>query len=73
MKEKIIKIITETLNLTNGIITETTEISDIENWDSMMQLMILSELQEQLGLNISIEDAIEIKSVADFLKYAPKE
>jgi len=73
MKEKIIKIITETLNLSNGTITETTEISDIENWDSMMQLMILSELQEQLGLDISIEDAIEIKSVADFLKYVPKE
>jgi len=73
MKEKIIKIITETLNLSNGTITETTEIADIENWDSMMQLMILSELQEQLGLDISIEDAIEIKSVADFLKYVPKE
>lgn len=73
MKEKIIEIITRTLGLKIGTITENTTISEVENWDSLMQLMILSELNDQLGIKIPIEDALEIKSVAEFIKFAGKE
>jgi acyl carrier protein len=73
MKEKIIEIITRTLGLNIGTITENTAISEVENWDSLMQLMILSELNDQLGIKIPIEDALEIKSVAEFIKFADKE
>lgn len=70
MKEKIITLITQTLGLQPGAISEATKISDIENWDSLMQLMILSELKQQLGIVIPIEAALEIETVADFLVYA---
>lgn len=73
MKEKIIALITKTLELEAGTITENTKISEIKKWDSLMHLMILSELQSQLGINIPIEDAIEIDSVADILDFADKE
>jgi acyl carrier protein len=70
MKEKIITIITNTLGLTSGTINENTKIAEVDKWDSLMHLMILSELKEQLGLEIPIETALEVKSVADILAFA---
>ncbi|HHV10465.1 MAG TPA: acyl carrier protein [Clostridiales bacterium] len=73
MKEKIIQIINVTLGFKPNTINAATQISEIENWDSLMQLMILSELKQQLGLTIPIEAALEIESVEDFFKFIDKE
>lgn len=69
MKEKILKVITEALGVEAGVITESTIISEVSEWDSLMQLIILSELQEKVGVEIPIEVALEIKSVADIITY----
>lgn len=69
MKEKILKVITEALGVEAGVITESTIISEVNEWDSLMQLIILSELQEKVGVEIPIEVALEIKSVADIITY----
>ena len=69
MKEKINQLIADTLGIEVESIQEETCISDVPEWDSMMFVMILSELEEQLNISIPIEKAMEMKKVSDFYEY----
>lgn len=67
MKEKVIALITEILQVPQGMVTETTLIEDLEEWGSMEQVMIIGELESQLGIVISLDEAMEITGVSDIL------
>ena len=68
MKEKVIALIEEILNVTPGTITEDTRIEDVEEWDSLTHVTIIGELEERLGISIPLEDAIELTSVREILE-----
>ncbi len=68
MKEKIIAIITDILQVPEGTITESTLAEEVEEWDSLAQVMIIGELEKTLQIQIPLEKAMEIKGVADFLE-----
>lgn len=70
MKDKIIRLIEETLNVAPGTITPETQIADVEEWDSLAHVMILGALDEQLGLSIPLEEAMEMTSVSQLLELA---
>lgn len=67
MKEQIIDIITEILQVPPGTVTEDTRIDDLEEWDSLAQVLIIGELESRLGITISLEEAEEMTGVTDFL------
>lgn len=67
MKEKIIALITEILQVPVGTVTETTLIEDLEEWDSLAQVLIVGELESRLGIVIPLDEAVEITGVADIL------
>ena len=69
MKEKIINLIADTLQVERSIITEKTLMEDVPEWDSLMHIMIIGALEE-IGVSIPLEEAIEISGVADILKRA---
>lgn len=68
--KQILTLIEELLKLPEGTITQDTEIADVEEWDSLAHVMIIGELEEKLGVSISLEDAIEITSVKGLLEKA---
>ncbi|MDE7270382.1 MAG: acyl carrier protein [Acetatifactor sp.] len=70
MQEKIIALIEELLKVPEGTITIDTRIEDVEEWDSLMHVMIIGELEERLGVAIPLEDAIELGSVRELLEKA---
>ncbi len=70
MKEKIISLIEEILNLPAGSITEDTIIADVEEWDSLAHVMIIGEMQEKLGISIPVDEAVEVTGVAELLEKA---
>lgn len=70
MKEKIISLIEEALNLPGGTITEDTMIADVEQWDSLAHVMIIGELEEKLGISIPLEEAIELTGMKDLFEKA---
>ncbi len=70
MKEKIISLIEEVLNLPAGSITEDTKIADVEEWDSLAHVMIIGEMQEKLGISIPVDEAVEVTGVAELLEKA---
>ena len=70
MKEKIIKLIEEILKVPAGTITEDTMIEDVEQWDSLAHVMIIGQLEEELGVSIPLEEAIELKGMRELLEKA---
>ena len=45
---------------------------DVEEWDSMGHLMLVSELESAFGVFINDEDVIKIKTVGDIKKVLRK-
>lgn len=70
MREKIIELIERNLNLEHGTITEDTRIEDVEGWDSLAHVLIIGDLDADLGISIPLDQAIEIETVAELFEKA---
>lgn len=70
MKEKIIAIMTEIMQVPEGTITEETVMEDLEEWDSLAHVMLIGEMESQLGISIPLDEAVEISSVKELLEKA---
>ena len=70
MKEKALALICRTLGVPGGTVREDMTFAEIPQWDSLMQLMIASALQEELGLTIPMEKLLEITDVRGLLAAA---
>lgn len=70
MQEKILHLIEEILKVPAGTITPETKIEDVEEWDSLAHVMIIGALEEQLGVSIPLDEAVELVSVAEILNRA---
>ncbi|SHJ67027.1 acyl carrier protein [Paramaledivibacter caminithermalis] len=45
---------------------------EIEEWDSLAQIQIIAEIEEQFGVSIPFEEIETINKLGDFLKYIGK-
>lgn len=70
MREKIIALIEGCLMVVPGTISEDTVIEEIAEWDSLAQVLIMGELDEKMGISISLEDATDITSVRELFEKA---
>lgn len=70
MRDRIIEVIERTLNLSKGTIDVDSRIEDVEGWDSLAHVLIIGELESELGVSIPLDEAIEIKTVAELLEKA---
>lgn len=67
MKEKIIALVEEILQVPAGTVTEDTRMEDVEQWDSLAHVMIIGALDEKLGISVDLEAAIEVTDMAALL------
>lgn len=70
IQEEIIALIEDLLKVPAGTITVDTQIADVEEWDSLAHVMIIGELESALGIEIPLDDAIELTSVKELLEKA---
>ena len=70
LQDKITALVEETLGVDAGTITVDTLIEDVPEWDSIMHVTIIGELEERLSVKIPLEDAIELKSMRELLEKA---
>ena len=70
LQERIIALIEDILGVPVGTITLDTLIEDVEEWDSLMHVTIIGELEEQLGISIPLDDAIALQSMQELLEKA---
>lgn len=70
MRKKIITLIEKTLNLSEGSLDENTRIEEVEGWDSLAHVLIIGEIESELGISIPLDEAIEITSVGELFEKA---
>ena len=61
MKEKIIKLIEDVLKVPAGTITEDTMNEELQQWDSLAHVMIIGQVEEELGVSIPLDEAMDLK------------
>ena len=62
-KERIKEIIADTLGIDIERITDDLAAGDIEEWDSVGNLTIISTIEEELEVDIPIEDLYELNDI----------
>ena len=62
-KERIKEIIPDTLGIDIERITDDLAAGDIEEWDSVGNLTIISTIEEELEVDIPIEDLYELNNI----------
>lgn len=68
MNDEIRKLIANTLDVDLDEITDNVEIGDLDSWDSIHQLMIVSGLEEKYGIHFSEDDIFDMTSVGTIIE-----
>lgn len=71
MEEKLLKILKEILLITEEISIDISR-DELQSWDSITHIQLLSEVENKLNISVPIEDVDKIKKLSDFLKYTIK-
>ena len=70
MEKQIFNVIERVLKLPTGTVKATDKIDDVPGWDSLAHVLIMGELEADLGIVISLDEAIGISTVAELLEKA---
>jgi acyl carrier protein len=72
MEERLIAIVAAALRVSPSALTLDTGPGDLQTWDSLAQINIVSEFEAEFGVSIPIEQVAEIRRIRDFLGYLEK-
>jgi acyl carrier protein len=67
MEEKVISIIAKVLNVPTSDITPDTEIGEPDEWDSLHNLTIFTELEKAFNVKITQEMMMDLEDVSDII------
>ena len=70
MREQIFNLMDNIMRLPSGTINENSVMEDIPEWDSLAHVLIIGELEEKLGIEIPLDEAVEITTVKEILEKA---
>ena len=70
MREIIIRVLAKTMNRMVSDFTDATVIKEIEGFDSLRFVMMISELQEDYNIQIPLDRAIEVETVGELIDCA---
>ena len=54
-------------------LTETTTADDVDGWESITHMMIISEVEKQFGIKFKLMDLMNMNNVGDLIKTVEKE
>lgn len=67
MVDTIRQIIAEALDVSPERLAADTDISTLESWDSLRQVLIIAEIEDQLHASVPIEKVATLRRVQDFV------
>lgn len=67
MEEKVISIIAKVLNVPTSDITPDTEIGEPDEWDSLHNLTIFTDLEKAFNVKITQEMMMDLEDVSDII------
>lgn len=71
-KDMVIRIIAEVLEVPGSEITLEAGIGDFPKWDSLGNMSILQEIQDELEIEFEPEEMIDLEDVGDIIALAEK-
>jgi len=71
-EEKLKEILAKVLLVDGTKINDRVSRKDVEEWDSMAHLMLVSEIESEFGVMMSDDDITEIKTVGDIKRVLRK-
>jgi acyl carrier protein len=66
--DRLQKLIAEMLDVPDAQITATTRRADIESWDSLNHLQLITAVEKEFGLKLTMDEIAAIASVEDLHK-----
>jgi acyl carrier protein len=72
MEQKLITIVAAALGVPAKDLALDTAAGDVEAWDSLGQINVVSEIEAEFGVRIPIEKIADIRRIRDFLPYLGK-
>ncbi len=67
LEEKVIQIISTSLEVSSEIISVELSIGDIPEWDSLGHIVIISNLEKEFSLNFDPEIIMDLEDVSDIV------
>lgn len=71
-KEKVLNLIAECLEVSASELSYDTNMDDVENWDSMRNVMILSRLEDEFDILIPEDDIFDLTTIGSFVDEVDK-
>ena len=68
MPKTLFEIISRVMNIPIEKISDSSGPDSIPEWDSFNMFVLLAEIEKEFGVNFSLEETLEIKTVGDFRK-----
>lgn len=72
IKEKVFEIVAECLEKNVSDLTMDTDMDEVEEWDSMRNVMILSKLEEEFDIMIPEDDIFDLVTVGAIVEEIEK-
>jgi len=72
MEQRLIAVVASALRVPTSTLTMETGPGDLQAWDSLAQINVVSEIEAAFGVSIPIEQVAEIRHIRDFLGYLEK-
>lgn len=68
VKTRLNKVFCKVFKNDNIIITEKTTANDIDKWDSLTHLTLISDTEEEFDIKFKLKELIAMKTVGDYIK-----
>ena len=68
MTKTLFEIVSRVMNIPIEKISDSSGPDSISEWDSFNMFVLLAEIEKEFGVNFSLEETLEIKTVGDFRK-----
>ena len=68
MTKTLFEIVSRVMNISIEKISDSSGPDSIPEWDSFNMFVLLAEIEKEFGINFSLEETLEIKTVGDFRK-----
>jgi len=68
MTKTLFEIVSRVMNIPIEKISDSSGPDSIPEWDSFNMFVLLAEIEKEFGINFSLEETLEIKTVGDFRK-----
>jgi len=68
VKTRLNKVFCKVFKDNNIIITEKTTANDIDKWDSLTHLTLISDTEEEFDIKFKLKELIAMKTVGDYIK-----